>query len=371
MSFGTFYLTLALYGQVFALQAHAHVSLNDPEVRKIVDAEVEMVGKLNPISYSKSVALKLAMKAYGAFSGPRDRDEAARKVSEMGPYEKNVLVNYLFAAKTMREMLETAESTSKAHCSTQQSGCPGDAFRHALWSALLTYHLGETAAMEVTWAHERKSEKVTKKRWEGLGFNDTYTTDGVVQMVNGEPYMLNWTTSESRMDLYNNYVGRKLAKELQESGVQPADVTQYFEKRVWDLMSTGQLAVLRRSPLKCHEERYYTSEYQSSIPSRDIVFSLGLTPTIAGMCDSHNFYVVGENFALGSWDPTRGVGPMSAGDDERFIITRTAIPTSEAGIKFKVIAVDKQTGEVVWQEGRNREVRLTEGRREITINWDR
>ena len=91
---------------------------------------------------------------------------------------------------------------------------PGDAYRHAFWSALLTRTYGEDFARDFTTAHETEA--------------------------NNEPD----AREQSFMDLHNNEIGIQIAlSNPNASGRHPSAAVEELEVQIYDALQTGQLYV--------------------------------------------------------------------------------------------------------------------------------
>lgn len=94
----------------------------------------------------------------------------------------------------------------------------GDALRHCLWSALLTYQVGERYAKLLTDAHETQGFIVDP--------NDRLDRD---------------------MDLHNNAVGRRLGKHHAQAGFVAKSMTAFFVFGICkSALDSGQLRVIDR-----------------------------------------------------------------------------------------------------------------------------
>ncbi|MAC94969.1 MAG: hypothetical protein CMC96_05675 [Flavobacteriales bacterium] len=124
----------------------------------------------------------------------------AQKMSffKLGSAERWWVVSHIFVAKKSKEItqrsIQLSDSVAKAeNFPNRQSGGEKDAFRHALWMALLAEEIGVKKALKLGVAHEKKNRKDFEKgRKEEGALPDSVAIE---------------------MDLYNNAVGAKISEE--------------------------------------------------------------------------------------------------------------------------------------------------------------
>ena len=124
----------------------------------------------------------------------------AQKMSffKLGSAERWWVVSHLFVARKAKEItqrsIQLSDSVAKAeNFPNRQSGGEKDAFRHALWMALLAEEIGAKKALKLGVAHEKKNRKDFEKgRKEEGALPDSVAIE---------------------MDLYNNAVGAKISEE--------------------------------------------------------------------------------------------------------------------------------------------------------------
>ncbi len=105
--------------------------------------------------------------------------------------EKKLVINNPFIAYCIGQLADRSfEQTNKRFNSIKSlHNVKGDAFRHALWNALMTSNFDEKIAKKFADAHEKTS---------------------------------NQPSIEKEMDLYNNEIGRKIGKENSKAtGIPP------------------------------------------------------------------------------------------------------------------------------------------------------
>lgn len=117
---------------------------------------------------------------------------------KLGSAEKWWVVNHIFVAKKAKEISQRSvllsDSVAKAeNFPNRQSGGEKDAFRHALWMALLAEEIGVKKALKLGIAHEKENRKDFEKgRKEDGALPDSVAVE---------------------MDLFNNTVGAKISEE--------------------------------------------------------------------------------------------------------------------------------------------------------------
>lgn len=124
----------------------------------------------------------------------------AQKMSffKLGSAERWWVVSHIFVAKKSKEItqrsIQLSDSVAKAeNFPNRQSGGEKDAFRHALWMALLAEEIGVKKALNLGIAHEKENRKDFEKgRKEDGALPDSVAVE---------------------MDLFNNSVGAKISEE--------------------------------------------------------------------------------------------------------------------------------------------------------------
>lgn len=117
---------------------------------------------------------------------------------KLGSAEKWWVVSHIFVAKKAKEIsqrsVQLSDSVAKAeNFPNRQSGGEKDAFRHALWMALLAEEIGVKKALKLGIAHEKENRKDFEKgRKEDGALPDSVAVE---------------------MDLFNNSVGAKISEE--------------------------------------------------------------------------------------------------------------------------------------------------------------
>lgn len=103
------------------------------------------------------------------------------------------------AKRLIKEVLDLTDSTAKVDSFPNlQSGGEKDAFRHALWMALLSKEIGAKKALKLGVAHEKTNRKDFKKGRKEEGAIPDLATE--------------------KMDLFNNKIGAQLADSCSEGG---------------------------------------------------------------------------------------------------------------------------------------------------------
>lgn len=124
----------------------------------------------------------------------------AQKMSffKLGSAERWWVVSHIFVAKKSKEItqrsIQLSDSVAKAeNFPNRQSGGEKDAFRHALWMALLAEEIGVKKALKLGIAHEKENRKDFEKgRKEDGALPDSVAVE---------------------MDLFNNSVSAKISEE--------------------------------------------------------------------------------------------------------------------------------------------------------------
>lgn len=274
-------------------------SFNQLSSKQIIQQELDFLNELEPISEDQHAALVRALKIYIWSMGYEENQAQSiwrQFDNDLSNYEQKVFYRYLFDASKIKEQHDWAERESRLYCGIQKSGTAGDAIRHVIGSAILSYEFGEKISQEITTAHEKKYELLSKKNWESEGFSDSYMTEGEIKLIDGKPYVANWTTRESQMDLYNNYVGRSIGKEISQKSLEWAK--DYFIHRALNLLEDGRLMVIRQAPKKCYNYKYYSKDHQQSLKTHWVHFSLRKTREVISLLDNYNFFVVGNGIDL-------------------------------------------------------------------------
>lgn len=131
---------------------------------------------------------------------------------------EDVAAGWVVAAGYAR-MISNAYGYTSGNLSKSIGLGKADALRHCLWSALLTYQVGEHYAKLLNDAHEEQ---------------------GTIKDHN--------SNLDREMDYHNNAVGRRLGKMHAESGFVAKTMTAFF---VWGVckqaLDSGQLRVIDRS----------------------------------------------------------------------------------------------------------------------------
>ncbi len=149
-----------------------------------IDLPLEVDGKIMFSLQNQPAQLRLFAKQDGATAIILDRNDvaslSARFEEKLTDAEVDIIAKHPLRAPRLLEIKDDAESTS-ARASQADEEVPQDAYRHILWSYLLTQAYGAEFAEQVGDAHEQ---------------GDTGNTQ-----------------AEREMDLHNNAIGRKYSDE--------------------------------------------------------------------------------------------------------------------------------------------------------------
>jgi hypothetical protein len=337
--------------KVYAIQSEISEDLHDRR-EAIIQKEQEFLLKLPPIKPITETILRYSVESFLRVKYRKNPEGLRRELNryeDMGPYEKRMLLKHLPRLTQIYGLVHLAEAKAKAHCGGQTSAGAEDAYRHIMWSSLLTYSFGSRVAHEITASHEKRLEKLSKKQMETIGFSDLATLGGELVVVDGVTYIANWTTEESKMDMFNNFIGRLLGEEARAQTNHFEEAVQYLGRRTFELLEKNIPIVIRRSSLRCYSYPNFSKEYQQKLKKRPVQFVFEVGSDEAVDLEKFDFYLLGGSFALGSWHLDDAVGPLVWNSQDQVFTVTVDIPLSESRLDYKIFKLDKSRRKVHWQ----------------------
>ena len=228
--------------------------------QEIVLAELAYLTTLEKIKPHQKLILDKLFLMYEFFVVKNEKELKAIESTyhNLGPYETAVLYKNLPYAKFINESIQMSHQVSTQCYGLPEPGRPVDGFRHILWSALLTFKLGKEASREITTAREKRLERLEKQKRKAAAYGENRFVNGEVIMVGGSKMLALWTTADSQMDLYNNYLGRELAEEIAGQNYSLKEAKEYFVDRILEMFEAGEVFFLleSQSHLNCNGKSY-------------------------------------------------------------------------------------------------------------------
>lgn len=185
--------------------------------------KIELIKKSAPTASVSEVSEKLKQDLIGGRSVAPSAtyDEILKKWNELTPAEQRLAVLYPAAALVVNECRNKAVSYSNSskYGYMHGNGTRKDAFRHAIWNALMCKYVNKWSAEQFATAHEQQSEDYFQKYTDGISNRE-----------------------HTRMDLHNNEKGRDTWSILTDSIFWTSD--QDLINRVTQKIDNGEMIVL-------------------------------------------------------------------------------------------------------------------------------